>query len=236
VKREETRTGLGDNVDDTVAVVPDTDRRGPRLCGSRRRDTGEGVEKDGEFCVVLRELDAPELFPEAEDEDRVGILPWKRRWRCTGGWRANKSLIIVLSASLNRTPFGRICFLGAISSSCGNEISRGGCSSILVTTYSSDSARCLSLRAYGKSCRDVISGPLPLSWSSMCSDPPERERISRLSTSSCSPSLVTTSFSSHCSGRSRRSKFGAPGPPVRSVMASSVRAWAKRVTACTHKR
>lgn len=212
------------------------DRRGPRLCGSRRRDTGEGVEKDGEFCVVLRELDAPELLPEAEDEDRVGILPWKRRWRCTGGWRANKSLIIVLSASLNRTPFGRICFLGAIGSSCGNGMSRGGCSSILVTTYSSDSARCLSLRAYGKSCRDVISGSLPSSWSSTCSDPPERERISPPSTSFCSPSLVTTSFSSHCSGRSRRSKFGVPGPPVRSVMASSARAWAKRVTACTHKR
>jgi hypothetical protein len=216
--------------------VPDTDRRGTRLCGSRKRDTDEGVDDDSELCVVLRELDAPELLPEAEDEDRVGILPWKRRWRCTGGWRANKSLITVLSASLNRTPFGRICFLGAIGSSCGNRMSRGSCSSILVTTYSSESARCLSLRAYGKSCCDVISGPLLSSWSSTCSDPPERERISRPSTSSCSPSLVTTSFSSHCSGRSRHSKFGVPGPPVRSVMASSARAWAKRVTACTHRR
>jgi hypothetical protein len=62
-------------VDDTVVVVPDTDRRGTRLCGSCRRDTGKGVDKDSEFCVVLRELDAPELLPEAEDEDRKGIPP-----------------------------------------------------------------------------------------------------------------------------------------------------------------
>ena len=116
-------------------------------------------------------------------------------------------------------------------------MSRGGCSSILVMTFSSDSARCLSVRAYGKSCCDVVTGPFPLSWSSPCpADPPERERISRPSTSSCSPSLVTTSSSSHCSGRSRRSKFEVPGPPVRSFMASSARAWAKRVTECTHKR
>jgi len=147
VKSEEARTGFGDKVDNTEVVVPDTDRRGTRLWGSRRGDTDEGVDEDSELCVVLRELDAPELLPEAEDEDRVGILPWKHRWRCTGGWRANKSLIIVLSASLNRTPFGRICFLGPIDSSCGNRMSRGGCSSILVTTYSGDSARCLSLRA-----------------------------------------------------------------------------------------
>jgi len=94
-----------------VVAVPDTDRRGTRLCGSRRRDTGEGVDEDSELCVVLRELDAPELLPEAEDEDRVGTPPWKCKWRCTGAWRANKSLIIVLRESLSRTPFGRICFV-----------------------------------------------------------------------------------------------------------------------------
>lgn len=59
-----------------MVVVPDTDRRGTRLCGSCRRDTGKCVDKDsGELCVVLRELDAPELLPEAEDEDREGIPP-----------------------------------------------------------------------------------------------------------------------------------------------------------------
>ena len=75
MKREETRTGFGDNFDDTAVVVPDTDRRGTRLCGSRRRDAGEGVDAESELCVALRELDAPELFPEVEVEDRVGILP-----------------------------------------------------------------------------------------------------------------------------------------------------------------
>jgi hypothetical protein len=120
VKGEETRTGIGDNADDTVVVVPDMDKRGTRLCGRRSRDADEGVDEDSELCVVLRELDVPELFPEAEDEDRVGIPPWKCKWRCTGAWRANKSLIIVLSASLSRTPFGRICFL------TGDGVSDGG--------------------------------------------------------------------------------------------------------------
>ena len=109
-----------------MAVVPDRDRRGTRLCGSRRRDTGEGVDADSELCVVLRELDVPELFPEAENEDRVGIPPWKCKWRWTGAWRANKSLIIALSASLNRMPLGRICFL------TGDGVTdRGGCCSVV---------------------------------------------------------------------------------------------------------
>lgn len=75
MKREETRTGFGESEDDTAVVVPDTDRRGTRHCGSPRTDTGEGVDEDSELCVVLRELDTPELLPEADDEDRVGIPP-----------------------------------------------------------------------------------------------------------------------------------------------------------------
>jgi hypothetical protein len=118
VKREKTRTGFGNTVDGTVVVVPDTDRRGTRHCGNRRRDTRE----DSELCVVLRELDAPELLPEAEDEDRVGTPPRKCKWRCTGAWRANKSLIIVLSESLSRMPFGRICFVTGDGDTDG-----GGC-------------------------------------------------------------------------------------------------------------
>jgi hypothetical protein len=111
-KREEKRTGIGNKGHGVVVVVRDTDRRRARDCGRRRRDTGEVVDEDSEPCVVLREQVALELFPEAEDEDRVGILPWeyKCQWRWTGAWRANKSLMIVVSASLSRTPFGRTWF------------------------------------------------------------------------------------------------------------------------------
>jgi len=147
VTREETRTGFGD-VDDAVVIVPDTDRRGIRHCGSCRRDTGEGVVEDSEPCVVLRDLDAPELLPvpEAENDDRVGIPPWKCKWRCTGGWRANKSLIIVLSASLSRTPFGRFCFLTVDDVVCGC-LESSGRGNGTEQGYSREGTECLAAAA-----------------------------------------------------------------------------------------
>ena len=91
-------------------VVRDTVRRGTRDCGSScERGAGDDVDEDGEIGVIFRELDAPESLPET-DEDAAGNAPSKCEWRCTGTWRANRSLIIVVSASLSRTPFGRARF------------------------------------------------------------------------------------------------------------------------------
>lgn len=88
----------------------ETGKRATRDCGSSREiGAGDGVNEGNEVCVDLRGLDAPELHPEV-DEDAVGTAPWKCKCRCTGAVRANKSLMIVVNASLSRTPFGRTCF------------------------------------------------------------------------------------------------------------------------------
>ena len=109
-RKEEERTGNGGDADGAVVVVRDAVRRGTRDCGSRcETGAGDDVDEDGEGGVIFRELDAPESLPET-DEEAAGTAPSKCEWRCTGTWRANRSLIIVVSASLSRTPFGSARF------------------------------------------------------------------------------------------------------------------------------
>src|SRR5258708_40081833 len=74
-KRGGKRTGFGDEVHGTVVVVRDTDRRGARDCGKRRRDTGKDVDEESELCDGFRERVGPELSPAAADEESVGVPP-----------------------------------------------------------------------------------------------------------------------------------------------------------------
>jgi hypothetical protein len=84
-EEKETRTGDGDDVDDSAVNVRDTPRRGTRDCGSsRERDARDDADEDTDVGgVIFGELDALESLPETGG-DAAGTAPWKCEWRCTG--------------------------------------------------------------------------------------------------------------------------------------------------------
>ena len=63
-----------------AVAAQDTNRRGTRDCGSHDRDNGDDVDDD-EVCIVCRELDAPELLLDADDED-AAVVAAASAWPC----------------------------------------------------------------------------------------------------------------------------------------------------------
>ena len=104
MKRAHTRCGGGET--GTEAAADDTGRRGTRECG--KRDWCDDVEDD-ELRALRLEAGAPESLLDEEAEGAPSA-DWKRNSRYTSGWRENKSLMTVVSASLSRMPLGSTLF------------------------------------------------------------------------------------------------------------------------------
>ena len=78
--KEKKHTEYGDDVLVAAVAAQDTNRRGTRDCGSHDRDNGDDVDDD-EVCIVCRELDAPELLLDADDEDAAAAAA-ASAWPC----------------------------------------------------------------------------------------------------------------------------------------------------------
>jgi hypothetical protein len=74
----------------------------------RSRDMCDDVDVD-ELRALRLEAGAPESLLD-EGEEGAAVTDWTHNGRHTSGWRENKSLMTVVSASLSRIPLGSTFF------------------------------------------------------------------------------------------------------------------------------